>query len=148
MKTLIVCQEINSQEQAEVPIQVLMSAWLPHTAISPLQLPHNSVNKYLTPLGMPPGLRTKPPRRMSNPQPQWFSNSGMFGRFQNHPGHCLKDGCQGPFIKDPDAVELGWVPGICILMSPSPPVIRMQLVRGYSSPGDHPSFCLLSQHDY
>lgn len=62
MKTLIVCQEINSQEQAEVPIQVLMSSWLPHTAISSLQLPHNSVNKYLTPLGMPPALRTKPPK--------------------------------------------------------------------------------------
>lgn len=40
MKTLIVCQEITSQEQAEVPTQVLMSAWLPRgkvAAAAPIQ---------------------------------------------------------------------------------------------------------------
>lgn len=53
MKTLTVCQEINSQEQAEVPMQVLMNAWLPHI----------SVNKSLTALGKPPKLGTKHPQR-------------------------------------------------------------------------------------
>lgn len=52
-KTLTVCQEINSQEQAEVPMQVLMNAWLPHI----------SVNKSLTALGKPPKLGTKHPQR-------------------------------------------------------------------------------------
>lgn len=86
MNTLIVCQEINSQEQAEIPILVLMSTWLLHTAVSPLQLPHHIINNYLTPSVMPPRLSTKFP----NPQLQWFSNSGMLGRFQNHLGFFLK----------------------------------------------------------
>lgn len=40
MKTLLVCQEINSPEQADVPVQVLMSTQLPHSSH---RSPHTTV---------------------------------------------------------------------------------------------------------